>query len=184
MVQPDTGYWILNSYGNLSSAELEATLRLSGFELHPNAPGQPEAFELARRNANAGDAQWMIAGAALEILPDSEEVAFAWEDALNGMDGAQLQILQGDLTSTVGWPTGQAVLVYPNPVRYGQPLEVVAQMELPAEFSVYDARGQLVYQGEFTGQKMTVFPNWPTGHYSFWIIGAKKIHSGSLIVVK
>ncbi|WP_425422642.1 LamG-like jellyroll fold domain-containing protein [Phaeodactylibacter xiamenensis] len=184
MVQPDTGYWILNTYGNLPTAEPETTLQLSGFELHPNAPGQPEAFELARRDANAGDTQWMTAGAALDVLPDSEEVAFAWEDALNGMDGAQLQILQGDLNSTVGWPTGQAVLVYPNPVRSGQPLEVVAQMELPAEFFVYNAQGQLVYQQTLARQQVSIMPNLASGSYTYRLTGAKKMYTGNLVIIR
>ncbi|MCI4646805.1 LamG-like jellyroll fold domain-containing protein [Phaeodactylibacter sp.] len=184
MVQPDTGYWILNTYGNLPNAEPVATLKLSGFELHPNAPGQPEAFELARRDANAGDAQWMAAGTALEILPDSEEAAFAWEDALSGMKGAQLQILQGDLTSAVGLPTGQAVLVYPNPVRSGQPLEVVAQMELPAEFSVYNAQGQLVYQQTLGRQQVAITPNLASGTYTYRLAGAKKMCTGKLVIIR
>ena len=95
----------------------------------------------------------------------------------------QLQILQGNLTSTVGLPTGQAVLVYPNPVRAGQPLEVVAQVELPAAFSVYNVQGQLVYQQTLVQQQVSLTPNLASGTYTYRLTGAKKMYTGNLVII-
>lgn len=87
MVQFDIGYWILNIYGNLLIVELEMILQFFGFEFYFNVLGQLEVFELVCWDVNVGDMQWMIVGVVLDVLLDSEEVVFVWEDVLNGMNG-------------------------------------------------------------------------------------------------
>ncbi|MEQ8706776.1 MAG: LamG-like jellyroll fold domain-containing protein [Phaeodactylibacter sp.] len=183
-VLPDSGYWVMNIYGDGSLQEAGATVSLAGLTLPDEAPGQPGAFELAARQANAAADEWTAAGVASAAEPVSGALTFPLDGVWAEGNGAQLQIVQGELTSTWTGAFSQSALVYPNPLRQGQPLEVVAQMELPGEFSVYNTQGQLLLQQTLTSAQTTLKPNLPAGIYTYRLIGVEKMYTGNLVIVQ
>jgi photosystem II stability/assembly factor-like uncharacterized protein/PKD repeat protein len=183
-VLPDSGYWIVNTYGGSGLQEAEPMILLSGITLPDEAPGQPGAFELATRTANAATDSWSASGMATEVDTGSGALVFSLDGAWAEGDGRQLQIIQGDLTSTPVWMATQPALLYPNPLRKGQPLHVVAQMQTGGQLSLYNAQGQLVHQQSLNSGSGSAHLDLPAGTYTYRLTGTRKMYAGQLIIME
>lgn len=184
------GYWIINNYGDslfspLSEMQFKKVANITNGEA-----ANPAVFNLFQRPSNADGNSWgiWIDEADQATIGSLGNINFSM--GLNVENFSQFMISNdsASLITNAKQPENllpQAILVYPNPSKIGQPIYIQTQQKTAFKFSLYNALGKKVGteiiqngKGEYQTQQL------PTGTYFYQLLGNKWREQGTIILVK
>ena len=182
---PASGYWIINSYGSNASWGPLQGLSLGGLPIPGAAADQPGIFSLYHRDENAEGNSWSAPlSQAVQALPGATDGILAFGPD-NGLPGSgQLILQQGELVEVQSASLPQPFVLYPNPLRSGQPLHLATR--LPGYYTVelIDATGKVAWEGRRRGHSVLEDLSLPAGAYVYRIISEAYRVTGRLLVVR
>ncbi|MCB0616071.1 MAG: T9SS type A sorting domain-containing protein, partial [Phaeodactylibacter sp.] len=184
-VLPANGYWIINSYGSNANWGALQGLSLGGLSIPAAAAAQPDIFGLHHRNDNAEGNSWSGAiSQAVQALPGETDGILAFGPD-NGLPGpGQLILQQGELVGRQSTLLPHAFVLYPNPLRSGQPLWLDTRLPGYYTIELIDATGKVVWQGRRQGHTALEGLSLPAGSYAYRIISEAYWVTGHLLVVR
>ncbi|MCB9266657.1 MAG: T9SS type A sorting domain-containing protein, partial [Lewinellaceae bacterium] len=182
---PPSGYWIINNYGANASWGPLNYLNMGGLSVSDAAAAQPDKFSLYHRPDNAeGDTWAPTSHQADHVIAGDGDGAVVFQPDITLPGSGQLIIRQSGLVGTIQLPLPQQFVVYPNPLRSGEPLQVAVSLPSTAyAIALFDANGKLAWQSRGNGASTFEGLSLGAGVYYYQITSPALICTGRLVVV-
>ena len=152
---------------------------------HDAAAAQPDKFSLYHRPDNAeGDTWAPTSHQADHLVAGDGDGAVVFQPDITLPGSGQLIIRQSGLVGTIQLPLPQQFVVYPNPLRSGEPLQVAVSLPSTAyAIALFDANGKLAWQSIGNGASTFEGLSLGAGVYYYQITSPALICTGRLVVV-